>query len=251
MTQLTSDAASDSLYPAIRDTSVRSPQVMRTSFPNIQCELYSVLPYPHRPLVGRTALLLQRLLFASGPSGTLLAEMRLPDERKSITHKFSVGGHEGYLTVGMYENGDPGEIFIVMAKEGSSVSGLVDSIATLTSIALQYGVPLSVLVNKFSHTRFEPSGFTNNQDIPIAKSIMDYVFRWLALKFMPSDKPEQKEEKDANPKLLTLMSKMEKNEKQTFDVQSDAPSCPTCGGIMVRNGSCYKCLNCGSTSGCS
>ena len=108
---------------------------------------------------------------------------RLPDERRSITHKFSIGGHEGYLTVGMYDDGTPGELFVVMAKEGSVVSGLMDSFATSVSLALQYGVPLRVLVDKFSHTRFEPSGFTGNPDIPIAKSITDYIFRWLSLKF--------------------------------------------------------------------
>src|SRR5208283_4963284 len=114
---------------------------------------------------------------------------RLPDERKALTHKFSIGGHEGYLTVGMYEDGTPGELFCVMAKEGSVVSGLMDSFATAVSLALQYGVPLQVLIDKFSHTRFEPSGFTGNAEIPIAKSITDYIFRWLALKF-GSTQPE-------------------------------------------------------------
>ena len=112
---------------------------------------------------------------------------KLPDERQAITHKFSVGQHEGYLTVGLYENGQPGEIFITMAKEGSTVSGLMDSFATAVSLALQYGVPLKVLCDKFSHTRFEPSGWTNNPEIRYAKSIMDYIFRWLALKFLPRD----------------------------------------------------------------
>ena len=111
---------------------------------------------------------------------------RLPDERPSITHKFSVEGHEGYLTVGMYKDGRPGELFLNMSKEGSTISGLMDTIAVMTSISLQHGVPLKFFVNKFSHIRFEPSGFTNNKDIPIAKSIIDYVFRWLELKF-PSD----------------------------------------------------------------
>src|SRR5438876_765424 len=112
---------------------------------------------------------------------------RLPDERKSITHKFSVAGHDGYLTVGMYDDGSPGEIFVVMAKQGSVVSGLMDTVATSISLALQYGVPLKVLVDKFSHTRFEPSGFTNNPQVPYAKSIMDYIFRYLASKFLPTD----------------------------------------------------------------
>src|SRR5208282_371574 len=112
---------------------------------------------------------------------------KLADERQSITHKFSVGQHEGYLTVGLYESGQPGEIFITMAKEGSTVSGLMDSFATAVSLALQYGVPLKVLCDKFSHTRFEPSGWTPNPEIRYAKSVMDYIFRWLALKFLPRD----------------------------------------------------------------
>ena len=116
-----------------------------------------------------------------------LARRRLPDERRAVTHKFSIGGHEGYMTVGMYDDGAPGELFVTMAKEGSVVSGLMDSFATSISMALQYGVPLKVLADKFSHTRFEPSGFTGNPDIPIAKSITDYIFRWLSLKFLPSE----------------------------------------------------------------
>ena len=111
----------------------------------------------------------------------------LPVERHSITHKFAVAGHEGYLTIGMYEDGTPGEIFIVMAKEGSTLSGVMDSFATTCSMALQYGVPLKVLVDKFSHTRFEPSGFTSNPQVPYAKSIMDYIFRYLASKFLPAE----------------------------------------------------------------
>ena len=109
---------------------------------------------------------------------------KLPDERRSITHKFDIAGHEGYITAGMYEDGQPGEIFITMSKEGSTISGLMDSFATAISMAMQYGVPLRVLVDKFSHMRFEPSGFTRNPDIPMAKSIMDYIFRWLATKFL-------------------------------------------------------------------
>jgi ribonucleoside-diphosphate reductase alpha chain len=186
---------------------------------------------------------------------------RLPDERRSITHKFSIAGHEGYITVGMYEDGQPGEIFIVMAKEGTVVSGLMDSFATAISLAFQYGVPLRVLVDKFVHTRFEPSGFTNNRDIPIAKSVCDYIFRWLALKFMPNDdQPSSailKESEDAmysSPKTdqgPEMLEGVERNEHRVFITQADAPPCPECGSIMVRNGSCYKCLECGSTSGCS
>ena len=182
---------------------------------------------------------------------------RLPDERNAITHKFSVAGQEGYITVGMYEDGSPGEIFLVMSKEGSVVSGLMDSFATAISIALQYGVPLRTLVDKFSHMRFEPAGFTNNPDIPMAKSIVDYIFRWLGKKFLP--------EEDQNPgdngnntesDLLhkengMTMKEVEMREKEVFLTQADAPACHECGAIMVRNGSCYKCHNCGATSGCS
>jgi ribonucleoside-diphosphate reductase alpha chain len=185
---------------------------------------------------------------------------RLPDERQSITHKFSIGGHEGYLTVGMYEDGTPGELFVVMAKEGSVVSGLMDSFATAISLSLQYGVPLKVLVDKFSHTRFEPSGFTGNPNIPIAKSITDYIFRWLSLKFLPSeDVPDAfKQDVVAVLPAETRSPKSAASEKQpamkgasTWLNQQDAPPCHTCGAIMVRSGACYKCSNCGATSGCS
>ncbi len=190
---------------------------------------------------------------------------RLPDERHSITHKFSISGHEGYITVGIYEDGQPGEIFIVMSKEGSVVSGLMDSFATAISLALQYGVPLKVLVDKFIHTRFEPSGFTNNKQIPIAKSVMDYIFRWLAIKFLPDYEgvappvePEAKKVKTTFPKGMqsqkiseTNKNTVEVNEKKVFVTQADAPPCQECGSIMVRSGNCYKCLECGSTSGCS
>ena len=116
---------------------------------------------------------------------------KLTDERRAVTHKFSIGGHEGYLTAGLYHDGQPGEIFITMAKEGSTISGLMDSFATSISLALQYGVPLKVLCDKFSHTRFEPSGRTPNPDIRFAKSIMDYIFRWLAIKFLSGERPAQ------------------------------------------------------------
>jgi ribonucleoside-diphosphate reductase alpha chain len=165
--------------------------------------------------------------------------------------------------VGLYEDGTPGEIFITMAKEGSVVSGLVDSVATLTSISLQYGVPLEVLCNKFAHTRFEPSGFTNNPQIPIAKSIMDYIFRWLQTRFLKAEQAEEQEESKDLPStgLVTEMKAPSKaplaasvpptHEQNVFQMQADAPPCHSCGAIMVRSGSCYKCLNCGSTSGCS
>ena len=195
--------------------------------------------------------------------------VRLPDERQALTHKFSISGHEGYLTVGMYPNGRPGEMFISMAKEGSVVSGLMDSFATSVSIMLQYGVPLKVLINKFSHARFEPSGFTSNKDIPIAKSVMDYIFRWMALKF--EDHAGDADGTVANgavvaaeaaaaaetgkkamvaqgggPSRITM-----DEERKANHFHTDSPPCPDCGSVTVRNGACYKCNNCGATTGCS
>ena len=231
---------------------------------------------------------------------------RLPDERPSITHKFSIAGHEGYLTVGLYpesvENGNagrPGEIFITMAKQGSTLAGMMDAFATSISIALQYGVPLEDLCRKFSHMRFEPSGFTNNQQIPIAKSIMDYIFRYLSIKFLDATSSVEGDAVNPNPAAAeesrrsgpsaassdaslemgdlddtsdtlqddlvgqTVEAFMDatsarpetadaiKQEAQdTFQNQSDAPPCPECGSITVRNGSCYMCVNCGASTGC-
>src|SRR3990172_1535879 len=191
------------------------------------------------------------------------ARRRLPDERQSITHKFSIAGHEGYITVGMFEDHSPGEVFITMSKEGSTISGLMDSFATGISIALQYGVPLKVMVDKFSHARYEPSGFTNNPDIPIAKSISDYIFRWLGTKFMPKDDGSLgeavgvetmgavKKGAPSEGRGSKASNAIESNEKVVFQTQADAPPCHECGSIMIRSGSCYKCLQCGSTSGCS
>ena len=190
---------------------------------------------------------------------------RLPDERKSITHKFDIAGHEGYIIAGMYEDGQPGEIFITMSKEGSTISGLMDSFATAISIALQYGVPLRGLVDKFSHMRFEPSGFTKNPDIPMAKSIMDYIFRWLASKFLDGDAQQEvgvvrqeSEESAAPKKVLSLSAQTPRGgapisaiSSVTSLYQEDAPPCPDCGAIMIRSGACYKCMNCGAVSGCS
>ena len=190
---------------------------------------------------------------------------RLPDERKSITHKFDIAGHEGYIIAGMYEDGQPGEIFITMSKEGSTISGLMDSFATAISIALQYGVPLRGLVDKFSHMRFEPSGFTKNPDIPMAKSIMDYIFRWLASKFLDGDAQQEVgvvrqelEESAAPKKVLSLSAQTPRGgapisaiSSVTSLYQEDAPPCPDCGAIMIRSGACYKCMNCGAVSGCS
>src|SRR5690349_19582924 len=201
---------------------------------------------------------------------------KLPDERKAVTHKFDIGGHEGYLTVGLYEDGTPGELFVTMAKEGSTISGLMDAFATQTSYALQFGVPLKFMVDKFSHMRFEPSGFTKNKEIPIAKSIVDYIFRWMASHFLPEadqdevgvirregaprreDAPAQAPIADpkppepeyrviATPKTINSVA----SPKLTFVNTGDAPACPDCGAITVRSGSCYKCLNCGATTGCS
>ncbi len=173
---------------------------------------------------------------------------KLPDERQSVTHKFSIGGHEGYITVGMYEDGTPGEVFISMAKEGSTISGLMDSFATSISYALQYGVPLKFFVDKFSHVRFEPSGWTGNPRVPYAKSIMDYIFRWMGTKFLG---PEYAISEAGNAPVLRPTEPQPQQALQFDAVVSDAPLCSECGGLMTRNGSCYKCENCGGTSGCS
>jgi ribonucleoside-diphosphate reductase alpha chain len=185
---------------------------------------------------------------AAGADGPPAVRRRLPDERHSLTHHFSVGGQEGYVTVGLYEDGLPGELFIRMAKEGSTVSGLMDSFATAVSLALQYGVPLRVLCDKFSHTRFEPSGWSGNPKIGYAKSLMDYLFRWLELRFLKGEQG--------------LLFVQQGSGEMRYEGSSasalgqvvelgDAPTCQFCGSLMVRNGSCYRCLECGSTSGCS
>ena len=245
---------------------------------------------------------------------------RLPDERRAVTHKFQVAGHEGYVTVGLYPDGTPGEIFLKMAKEGSTVSGLMDTLATMTSIALQYGVPLRDLVSKFTHVRFEPSGFTGNPEVPIAKSTVDYIFRWMGSRFLSKDDrdalgilggaivAEPPEDALALPDPAafaapfedrttaalppapstssggeggnrsaptpgpttaqssaapaadagtsrngngSLVASLGAGQRVAFSVSADSPSCMDCGSIMVRSGSCYKCLNCGATSGCS
>jgi ribonucleoside-diphosphate reductase alpha chain len=186
---------------------------------------------------------------------------KLPDERRSITHKFDVGGHEGYITVGLYEDGKPGEIFLRMSKEGSTVSGLMDSFATAISLTLQYGVPLEALVKKFAHMRFEPAGFTKNPEIPIAKSLVDYVFRWLGSKFLSADDKlavgiiardsASNEPMPVIQQSIASRTNSEGANKLTFETSTDAPACHECGSIMVRSAACYKCLNCGATSGCS
>ncbi|HOB33381.1 MAG TPA: vitamin B12-dependent ribonucleotide reductase, partial [Verrucomicrobiota bacterium] len=216
---------------------------------------------------------------------------RLPDTRTAVTHKFDIAGHEGYLTVGLFEDGRPGELFITMAKEGSTIGGLMDSIGTLTSMALQYGVPLEALVRKFAHQRFEPSGFTKNPEIRNASSITDYVFRWLALQFVPGYReanaatrqpelaipglieevkkkvnrpvPELPIAEEADVLELKAASSNGRKPESAGDrvirtlsdtvahFQQDAPTCPNCGHVAVRNGACYKCLNCGESLGCS
>ncbi len=192
----------------------------------------------------------------AAPSGRMPARRKLPDERRSITHKFSISGHEGYITAGMYEDGTLGEIFVVMAKEGSTISGVMDAFATSISMALQYGVPLEALVEKFAHVRYEPSGFTTNPEIPFAKSITDYIFRWLASKFLSREAQEavgnQVSGKPTGGEAMGAPAvEARAGEPIVYRNQLDAPSCHYCGSIMTRNGSCYRCGNCGSTSGCS
>ncbi|HEV2331010.1 MAG TPA: vitamin B12-dependent ribonucleotide reductase [Verrucomicrobiae bacterium] len=216
---------------------------------------------------------------------------RLSETRPAITHKFDIAGHEGYLTVGLYDDGQPGELFITMAKEGSTIGGLMDTIGTLTSMSLQYGVPLETLLRKFAHQRFEPSGFTKNPEIRNASSIIDYVFRWLALQFIPGYRETVAAPNRAQPELAMpgLLEEVKKkidrpvpelpiaedteiieakgngngnghgisHSRRAVDLtamitnQQDAPTCPNCGHVAVRNGACYKCLNCGESLGCS
>jgi ribonucleoside-diphosphate reductase alpha chain len=198
---------------------------------------------------------------------------KLPDERQAITHKFDISGHEGYITVGLFEDGMPGEIFLVMAKEGSTISGFADAFAQAISYALQYGVPLQALVDKFSHVRFEPSGMTKNPDVRFAKSIVDYIFRYLASKFLSPeaqyragvnnrDEAIEAAEDAAVPAPKAVATPTAKvsptgaivpstSSFAAIQNQEDAPPCTTCGSIMVRSGACYKCSNCGTTSGCA
>jgi ribonucleoside-diphosphate reductase alpha chain len=185
---------------------------------------------------------------------------RLPSTRTSVTHKFAIEGHEGYITAGLYEDGSPGEIWLTMAKEGSTLSGMMDAFATSISLALQYGVPLRDLVNKFGHMRFEPSGRTENAEIPVAQSIVDYIFRWLASQFLTEDEKEEfgvlspavkarmmAQEYTADGKPIISLTPANGPSNTT---QTDAPPCANCGWIMTRAGTCYKCDNCGSTTGC-
>jgi len=187
---------------------------------------------------------------------------KLKNERSSITHKFSIGGHEGYLTVGKYEDNTPGEIFIKMAKEGSTLSGIMDAFALSVSIALQYGVPLRALVDKFVNSRFEPSGYTGNPEIRYAKSIVDYLGRWLGGKFISRDyldadvveetaAPAASAPAVASKAVVAAKAGEPELATRPRAAIDDAPSCSECGMLMTPNGSCYKCANCGSTSGCS
>ena len=199
---------------------------------------------------------------------------KLPDERRAINHKFNVAGHEGYINVGLFEDGTPGEVFLKMSKEGSTISGLMDSLAIAISLTLQYGVPLEALVNKFTHMRFEPSGFTKNPEIPIAKSLVDYIFKWLGSKFLTAEAkeaigvisrdttamsggPAAPDSPGNGPVPVTAREVVSRSAGSggaspfPFETSADAPACHECGSIMVRNAACYKCMNCGATSGCS
>ena len=197
---------------------------------------------------------------------------KLPDERMALTHKFNIAGHEGYLTIGLYANGQPGEIFITMSKEGSTMSGLMDSFAMVVSVALQHGVALTTLIDKLAHTRFEPSGWSQNERIGYAKSIMDYIFRYLEQRFVKGEQlsffaqtppaaaatkevPQEAPKGEYPVESLSVLAGMESNHAADKMAEmmdfGDAPGCPTCGAIMARSGSCYKCMSCGSTSGCS
>jgi len=178
----------------------------------------------------------------------------MPAERASVTHKFSVGGHEGYITVGLYEDNRPGEVFIKMSKEGSTLSGVMDGLALTISIGLQYGVPLKVFVDKLLNTRFEPSGITANANIRFVSSVLDYIARWLGGRFISSDylklNGTAPEVMIAAP-LQTNLAMPPAGSRTPSNAHEGAPTCSECGMLMVPNGACYKCENCGSTSGCS
>jgi ribonucleoside-diphosphate reductase alpha chain len=175
----------------------------------------------------------------------------LQNERSAITHHFAFGGHEGYLTVGFYPNGQPGEIFIRMAKAGSTIAGLMECFGTVVSVSLQHGVPLKVLCDKLSHTRFEPSGWTGNAEIGYAKSIMDYLFRWMELRFLSGKQLSLFGQGNGEIAASGELKPGTVDDSQfVYDI-SDSPPCVTCGGLMKPSGTCYTCVNCGQTSGCS
>jgi ribonucleoside-diphosphate reductase alpha chain len=219
---------------------------------------------------------------AEGTEAGKPVRRKMSDTRSSVTHKFSIEGHDGYITVGLYDDGTPGEIFLSMAKQGSTVSGLMEAFGRAVSYALQYGVPIGDLVRNFSHMRFEPMGRTENRDIPMAQSIIDYVFRWLASRYMSAEEayevgvmtPEIKAALAAGQYPLPLTGTVAPSASSTHGAQgtahgsasdavptiyrapranghADAPACASCGWIMIRSGTCYRCENCGSTSGCS
>ncbi|MBI2543191.1 MAG: adenosylcobalamin-dependent ribonucleoside-diphosphate reductase [Candidatus Aenigmarchaeota archaeon] len=191
---------------------------------------------------------------------------RMPAERTAITHKFRVGNQEGYLHVGLFEEGVPGELFIKMAKQGSTLAGLMDSFALAISIGLQYGVPLKVWVSKYINNRFEPMGWTDNPDIPVAKSVMDYIFKWMAFKFLPKEDLKElgllngekiivtgdtAEDVDSQNREVASLSQFVKMDDRKSYMEGDEPTCHECGSMMIRSGSCYVCTGCGATSGCS
>ena len=234
-----------------RDNSKRS-QPLSASGKKEEKKAESAAVVPMEPL--------QRELFARAQ------REKLPVERASITHKFSVGGHEGYITVGMYEDGRPGEIFIKMSKEGSTLSGVMDGLALTLSIGLQYGVPLKVLVDKLLNTRFEPSGITANPNIRFVSSVLDYIARWLGGRFISADYLKLNGSAPAEvappglaiastsvmPSLMVSAPRLsDKGASSPSNAHEGAPTCSECGMLMVPNGACYKCENCGSTSGCS
>ncbi|MCD6359705.1 MAG: vitamin B12-dependent ribonucleotide reductase, partial [Armatimonadetes bacterium] len=180
--------------------------------------------------------------------------VRLPDTRKAITHKFSISGHEGYFTVGLYDDGSPGELFVKIAKEGSTISGMMDMVGLLVSMALQWGVPLKSIITKLKGMHFEPSGWTQNPNIHFAKSIADYLARWLEIQFVDEQQPllfPGDGHEDRHEKAAPALSGKESGELPALDLSDSGPPCPDCGALMVPNGTCYQCLNCGVTSGCS
>ena len=246
------------------------PAAIAASAPRVEAPIAAAAPPSAKPV----------------PASAQPRRQRLPDTRRSLTHKFDIQGHEGYVTVGFFDDGRPGELFVTMAKEGSTIGGLMDTIGTLVSMGLQYGVPLSVFVNKFAHQRFEPAGFTKNPDIPIAKSVTDYIFRWMGMEFLPGYREANAPNRDyespvpvapvvkvnghrsatqadldhaeavaqSSPSLpLVMLAQVtiESQQEQFAHFQSDAPACDNCGSLTVRCGTCYRCFNCGNSMGCS
>jgi ribonucleoside-diphosphate reductase alpha chain len=272
-TKSESKSADDATTKAMRARTASDSGLMSTPTPT---------PHPSNPTVVPSS---------SPPASVQPRRERLPHTRRSLTHKFDIQGHEGYVNVGFYPDGRPGELFITMAKEGSTIGGLMDVLGTAISIGLQYGVPLEVFVNKFAHSRFEPAGFTKNPDIPIAKSIADYIFRWLGMEFIPGyretnspQRPAQEPSLPSTPVIkvnghrtatiadlehaeavreaqhgnvakqsmaTTLEESPQGRDEQFAHFQSDAPPCDNCGALTVRCGTCYRCFNCGNSMGCS